>query len=173
MNATSSAPRATGYTTYTINKGEHSSNRTGPAKLETDHLKFVVKFDSSAIYTSQDPANQHDINKLFGFSDNDAHHHQFSARIGWNWYNNALHVYAYVYNNGERSSKYIASVPLNEPITCGIKSTTNAYIFTVDDKQVITSRSSTTPHAKGYFLFPYFGGDETAPHDISIAIKTL
>jgi hypothetical protein len=30
-----------------------------------------------------------------------------------------------------------------------------------------------TPKGKGYRLYPYFGGDETAPHDISIWVKDL
>jgi len=30
------------------------------------------------------------------------------------------------------------------------------------------SRASTTTEAEGYKLFPYFGGDESAPHTISI-----
>jgi hypothetical protein len=34
-------------------------------------------------------------------------------------------------------------------------------------------RSSITAKASGYLLFPYFGGDETAPHDMGIEIKDL
>ncbi|MEO5783498.1 MAG: hypothetical protein ABIQ07_09520 [Ginsengibacter sp.] len=32
-------------------------------------------------------------------------------------------------------------------------------------------RTSTTAKAIGYKLYPYFGGDETAPHEIDIWIK--
>jgi hypothetical protein len=32
---------------------------------------------------------------------------------------------------------------------------------------------ATTPKGQGYQLYPYFGGDETAPHDINIWIKNL
>jgi hypothetical protein len=35
------------------------------------------------------------------------------------------------------------------------------------------TRESKTEKAEGYKLFPYFGGDETAPHNISIWIKEL
>jgi len=34
-------------------------------------------------------------------------------------------------------------------------------------------RESTTTMAEGYQLYPYFGGDETAPHDIFIWIEKL
>jgi hypothetical protein len=32
-------------------------------------------------------------------------------------------------------------------------------------------RAAATVKAKGYRLYPYFGGDETAPHDITISIR--
>ncbi|MGI8584585.1 MAG: hypothetical protein ACR2KX_20540 [Chitinophagaceae bacterium] len=32
-------------------------------------------------------------------------------------------------------------------------------------------RTSTTVKANGFKLYPYFGGDETAPHNIYIWIK--
>jgi len=35
------------------------------------------------------------------------------------------------------------------------------------------SRASSTATAVGYKLYPYFGGDEAAPHDINIWIKEL
>ena len=34
-------------------------------------------------------------------------------------------------------------------------------------------RTSATSKAEGYKLYPYFGGDESAPHDIFIYIKEL
>jgi hypothetical protein len=35
------------------------------------------------------------------------------------------------------------------------------------------SRTAATEKAKGYRLYPYFGGDELAPHQINIWIKNL
>jgi hypothetical protein len=32
-------------------------------------------------------------------------------------------------------------------------------------------RLATTEKAKGYQLYPYFGGDEAAPHQVNIWIK--
>jgi hypothetical protein len=43
----------------------------------------------------------------------------------------------------------------------------------MNDAHLTLPRTSTTPLAKGYLLYPYFGGDETAPHAIKIAIKSL
>ncbi len=43
----------------------------------------------------------------------------------------------------------------------------------MDEITELLPKLSTTPLAKGYLLYPYFGGDEVAPHDINIWIKTL
>ncbi|MBD0352813.1 MAG: hypothetical protein ICV65_16845, partial [Flavisolibacter sp.] len=45
-------------------------------------------------------------------------------------------------------------------------------IFTINDERTAMPRLSTTPRAKGYLLYPYFGGDEVAPHDVTIRIKS-
>ena len=36
---------------------------------------------------------------------------------------------------------------------------------------VYIPRSSTTAKGDGYELYPYFGGDEIAPHDINVLDK--
>ena len=70
-------------TNYTIKQGQHYCEQNYFKPVDLEELKFSVVFDSSAVYTSVDPVNQYDINKLYGFSDNGADHHQFSARFGW------------------------------------------------------------------------------------------
>ncbi len=161
------------YLTYRIKQGEHYADHNDYSPIETSELKFVVKFDSSAIYTSKDVVNQFDINKLYGFSDNNTHHHQYSARFGWSWTNSALHLYAYVYNEGVVVKEDLGTAPLNTEISCSIKVEESDYLFRMNDKIMSMPRKSTTPKAKGYRLYPYFGGDETAPHDITIQIKNL
>jgi hypothetical protein len=117
------------------------------------------------------PGNQYDINKLFGFSDNDADHHNYSARFGWRWDNNALRLFGYVYNNKVISKSEIMVIKIGTLYQCSIRVTADKYLFTVDEKTVLIPRSSTTITGSGYKLYPYFGGDETAPHDIHIWIK--
>ncbi len=70
---------------YIINKGQQYCDQNIFKTVNYSELKFIVKFDSSAIYTAKDAANQYDINKLYGFSDNNVDDHQFSARFGWRW----------------------------------------------------------------------------------------
>ncbi|NTS39351.1 hypothetical protein HRG84_00410 [Flavisolibacter sp. BT320] len=160
-----------GFVQYVIPKGAHYANGNDLKTVETDALKFTVRFDSSAVYKTTDPHNQWDINKLYGFSDNGAGHHQFSARIGWRWSEGALRLFAYTYNNAVREEKEIAAVPIGKELRCAIAVSKGAYLFSVEDKSVSLQRLSTTPLATGYRLYPYFGGDETAPHEVRIWIR--
>jgi hypothetical protein len=164
-------PPSSGFVQYVIPKGAHFANGNDYREVETTSLKFTVRFDSSAVYKTVDPQNQWDINKLYGFSDNGAMHHQYSARIGWRWSEGALRLFGYIYNNGARQEKEIAVVPIGKEVLCSIAVTKGAYVFTVGEQSETLPRLSTTPLAKGYRLYPYFGGDETAPHEVRIWIR--
>jgi len=161
------------FKTYTINAGAHFCNDNTFVPTSINELKFIVKFDSSAIYSTADLNNQDDINKLYGFADNNTQHHQYSARIGWRWSNNALRLFGYIYNEGIVDSKELAPVAIGKENLCSIKSTAQNYIFSVNGITDSLPRKSTTVKAEGYKLYPYFGGDETAPHKITILIKDL
>jgi len=158
---------------HNIAAGAHNTDKNSYRAVNTAEMKFVVRFDNSAVYQTADPSNQADINKLYGFSDNDQEHHINSARIGWRWYNNQLQLLAYVYNNSVQSDKMIVSVPLNQDINASIKVEGSTYIFHVNGTTVTMPRASTTPVAVGYQLYPYFGGDEVAPQPIKILIKDI
>ncbi|MFL5808919.1 MAG: hypothetical protein ACJ749_05315 [Flavisolibacter sp.] len=162
-----------GFTRYTIQQGNQYCDESGYAMVETNEMKFIVKFDSSAIYETMHPENQNDINKLFGFSDNNTDHHQFSARIGWRWSDDALRLFAYVYNNGTRVSKELLTVRLGDEINCSIEVNRGSYVFHVNGITAQMPRLATTEKAKGYQLYPFFGGDESAPHQVNIWIKRV
>ena len=156
---------------YLIPQNQHYCEQSVYSPIDQAELSFWVKFDSSAIYSTVQPRNQYDINKLYGFSDNDAPHHEFSARIGWRWSDGALRLFGYIYNNAVVSYEELGIVSIGAEHSCSIKITSNSYIFSVNEVNKTIPRLSTTGKAKGYKLFPYFGGDETAPHDIRIWIK--
>jgi hypothetical protein len=167
------SPVSKDYVQYTIFSGQQYSDQHPYRNIETAEMKFSVRFDSSAIYKTVNPLNQFDINKLYGFSDNNEDHHLYSARIGWNWLNGALRLYAYAYNNGIRADKELGIINIGEEVTCSIKIVDKKYLFTMNERTESLPRESLTPQAKGYQLYPYFGGDEPAPHDIHIWIKSL
>lgn len=163
----------TAYTRFIILKGAHYANYDSSTLITTAYSeqRFWVIFDSTAIYQNVLTSNQFDINKLYGFSDNNAFHQAFSARFGWNWLNDSLHLWAYVYNDGQRLVKDLGSFPLFTPLNCSIKVDSNTYVFGIDNQKWTMPRTSNTPIANGYKLLPYFGGDEPAPNDIVILIK--
>jgi hypothetical protein len=161
------------FTQYHIPQGEHYSDQSGFVPVAYKEQKFLVRFDSTAIYQTIDPVNQYDINKLYGFSDNGKQHHEFSARIGWRWSDGALRLFGYIYNNTVVSYEEITTVSIGVQHTCSIRVAGNSYVFSVNNKTITMPRESAGDTATGYKLYPYFGGDETAPHAINIRIKEL
>lgn len=162
---------SSGFVQYVIPKGEHYANGNNYKPVDLTEMRFTVRFDSSCIYQAIIPENQLDINKLYGFSDNGALHQAYSARFGWRWSGGALRLFAYTYNNSVRDSKEIGVVPIGKELHCAIQIVKNTYVFSLDEQSVSMPRQSTTPTAKGYQLYPYFGGDEVAPHEVRIWIK--
>lgn len=163
----------TSYTVYKILKGRHYCIQSTLYAQKSPALSFSVKFDSSAIYKTSIPENQSDINKLFGFSDNTANNHEYSARFGWRWSNNALQIFAYTYNDGVRSIKDLGSVAIGRENTFTILASGNEYVFKINGSTSTMPRNRATAFSAGYRLFPYFGGDEMAPHEITIRMKEI
>ena len=157
--------------TYVIKNGMHYSDQNDFQVLDQASISANVTFNQSAIYTSNDPVNQADVNKLIGFSDCSTEHQQNSARLGWSWNGTGLVIYAYAYVNKIRVIKTLRTVALDKPFACSVKAIGNQYVFTVDDAIDSIPRNCTGYPGSRYKLFPYFGGDETAPHEISIEIE--
>ena len=160
------------FKTYKITKGQHYSDNAAYKPLSgLKSMSFTVVFDSTAKYYTSNPQNQLDINKLYGFSDNNQTHHAFSARIGWRWSYDKLELLGYVYNDSIVQYTAIGFFPINTELPCKIEVAGNKYLFTISNSNVELPRRATGLTATGYQLYPYFGGDETAPHDIYIRIK--
>ncbi len=156
---------------FTIPQGQHYATENSIKAVGVAEMKFVVRFDSSAVYQTVNPENQYDINKLYGFSDNGDQHHSYSARFGWRWSDGALRLFAYTYNSGVRNEKELKTVTIGSEVACAIKVAGEVYQFFVDGKMDTMPRMSSTATAKGYQLYPYFGGDEVAPHEVRIWIR--
>lgn len=163
-------PVENAFKVYNIPKGEHYCKESTFSNLTASEIEFTVQFDSSAIYSTTDPNNQYDINKLWGFTEG-IDNHLNSARIGWSFNENQLRLYGYSYADGNRNSIEISVIDINQPINCSIKVADGVYIFTVNGITKFLPRAVVGKFAVGYKQYPYFGGDETAPHDVTIRIK--
>ncbi|WP_128544367.1 hypothetical protein [Larkinella soli] len=156
---------------YLIRAGDHYCQQSALVFTPKTTLSFSAKFDNSAIYKSTTTANQEDINKLYGFSDCDTHHNVSSARFGWNWKNNALRIYAYCYVNGQRITKELGVALVNTGFDYKLSIVGNNYVFSFKGRDTVIPRGCTKVEStQRYLLYPYFGGDEVAPHDIRISI---
>ncbi|WP_345257959.1 hypothetical protein [Flaviaesturariibacter amylovorans] len=169
--ATTDAPATDAALEYLIEAGAHSANQNAFRSVSLTEQKFTVRFDSSAIYTTRSAENQYDINKLWGFSDNGGNHHQFSARFGWRWSDGALRLFGYVYNGGRVSSAELGAIAIGADHSCSIRTTARHYVFSVNGRADSLPRTAATARAEGYQLYPYFGGDEPAPHRVRIWIR--
>ena len=147
-----------GYTTYTIKKGQHYSDKSSLKYVSTAEMKFYAKFDQTAIYTAVIPENQYDINKLYGFSEGINNQYN-SARMGWGYSNGAIRLYGYVYSKGVRYSQEITTVLPGQDVTCSIKVSGSTYIITANGIGVTLPRGTTASKASGWQQYPYFGGN--------------
>ena len=164
---------------YKINKGKHRAWPPAPGLFwNKKTLQRVVSFDISAKYDLPGTEDDEDVNKLFGIGYLPGHHTD-SARFGW-VYNNAsnkIDVYAYCYVNGERKIKFICAINLFKRVLMVLDVLSDCYCFSVVDPKwtnlVLGSIDVKKDHDKkiGYRLGCYFGGNQTAPHKITIEIK--
>lgn len=157
---------------YTIEGGEHSSNRF-PSLTTSNIASFTVRFNLTAKYTLNF-GDQGDINKLFGLSDSWCLHHRHSARIGWRWnlLTNKVEILGYCYVNGKRVTQSITEVDIDKPIQMNIVITKYKYVFSVHDTiRYIPRRLQSGINGLKYKLFPYFGGNQAAPHTITIEME--
>lgn len=164
-------PQMKGGVLYTILKGDHESLHPFVTRNQTV-LRFRAAFNNSGHYNTTDVNNQADVNKLYGFSDCGGHHQENSARFGWRWYNNRMEILAYCYIDGERQDPIlIDTVALNKVNNYSLIFDKDRYVFVLNNKSVVMIPKSCKYDGLRYLLYPYFGGDETAPQEIKIWIE--
>lgn len=160
-----------GFRVFKIKEGKHRSTHSRQTTYDTA-FNLQVIFDSSAVYETVDPNNQWDINKLWGVSDCDDHHSTSSIRFGWRWspYQDCLEIHMYRRMFGDFEWKFLTCAEIGETNYMTLHITDNMYVMCVDGVCDSMQRPCLIDY-KRYVLYPYFGGDETAPHDITIRIK--
>ena len=161
-----------GYRVYTIPKGEHSS---GSFFNHPDNSRIIFDFilDESAIYQTEIPENQDDVNKIYGMSDFGRIHQKYSIRLGWRYINGQIELCWLRHEEGRHSSATIRTIELNESYNAVINITTFYYQIVIDGDTTLVRRrpEGYWGAVRRYYLYPYFGGNEFAPHDITIQIR--
>jgi hypothetical protein len=160
---------------FKIPQGSHRSYPIVTKAFVGTKMGITAIFDESAKYefSKDSSSDQGDINKLYGFSDCNGPHLQNSARFGWNWYQNKLSIYAFTHVSGQMNFRYLSDVEFNKPYsgTIQIHPDKRSYIFNFNGISVQMDRGCQDQKAWGYELLPYFGGQQVAPHDITINVK--
>ena len=165
---------------FKIRKGNHYSDGVFHKALYPmnfyHYSSYEVVFDKSCAYDLVGE-DQKDINKLFGFSAG-LNHHKDSARFGWAYNEGMIELWSYCYIGGERRVGYLCSVLLGESYTLdlSVSGSETCYRFIVHHKGSLYRSSEVYKDDTwnfGYNLWPYFGGNRPAPHDIQISLRSL
>jgi hypothetical protein len=138
---------------------------------------YKVKFTESCRYDLGDD-DQLDTNKLFGVGYL-PHHHTDSARYGWRYNKESgqIELLLYCYVNKLRSIILLASCEIGKEYILFLTVNKDNYNFKVIDEngQRIGGYALAFYHHKKfqYGLWPYFGGNKVAPHEMKIEIQKL
>jgi hypothetical protein len=136
--------------------------------------KAKFMFTDSCMFDLKDE-DQHDVNKLFGFSI--GYHHKTSFRFGWRPIldENKIEIVAYEYHDNVRQKTMpICKIFTNEWyefILSYNHDKARSYYFVEDEGFTNLVRLRGKKHGLGYTLGVYFGGNEKAPQDIIIYKK--
>ena len=167
-----------GYRVYTIDKGNHYSDGPIDKLFGNDNKstlwEWEVIFDSSCIYSESDLVNSSnylDVNKLIGFSDCDRHHSQYSCRVGWRASGDSIELLIYKRDDNNISFKSLEKVYTDQVVNITLEFKDSIYISCIDGNCDALERPCTDWVGRKYSLFPFFGGQETAPHEMKIRIK--
>lgn len=160
--------------TYTIEEGSHSSGVHFKLHSGKNQLKFYAKFSADCLYDLGN-SNNHDINKLYGltwglFNDKN------SFRIGWNCsaQNGKIQLYAYIHRNGVRSWESIGEVDVEQEFEVYVEFDRTGNIILVSNSEGYVGFINYNFNGVvkyGYYNWPYFGGDEVAPHTMNIQLS--
>jgi len=136
------------------------------------------QFNSTCRYRIPDE-DQADINKLgglgYGFN-----HHENSFRIGWRWNikTKRIELFAYCYIDGERDYTIIYDCSDTARLKFDIRRVwfTEGYkwVIHINENMITCMRYVAAPQRLpdyGFKLYPYFGGNQAAPHDIEIKLE--
>jgi len=152
-----------------IKKGTHAPIRLPKIMLTPSLICYRVAFTQSCKYDIGN--DQGDINKLFGIGYFPSHHKN-SVRIGWNYdtVSGKICLWAYWYKDGKRCWDYLRSVDIGVPYYFKIYIGDGEHTIDVSGRRYTVD---TEPQKISYLLRPYFGGNQTAPHDMIIDMKQV
>ena len=163
-----------GFRVFTIPEGKHRSGNFYNTPNDSK-IKFDFILNESAEYISEVSRNQTDINKIYGFSDFGKSHLKYSIRLGWRYNPESGHIELcwLRHEDGVHKGETIRVIEPNEIYRATIDIQTFWYVIVIDGDttKVIRRPKGMWGLVRRYYLYPYFGGNEYAPHEVTIRIK--
>lgn len=166
---------------FRIKRGKHSAKGIHFNFTFKKNVTFKCKFNKSCLYYFDDN-DKYDINKLCGFSTTWFHQRQ-SGRIGWRCLDGErIEIVTYSYNDGTREqteTDILGIVLPDQEFIVSIEDNEDMYIYTFENLSVDNSYVKAVDKKQKdwfffhYLLFPYFGGNKTAPHDMTLYVKKI
>ena len=157
------------YATYIIARGAHSSGWHWPDPfLRRTGVEFRFRLHADCAY-AMEGEDRYDWNKLYGFSQ--LVHQRNSLRVGWRarpdgQYETAL----YCHRAGVISAHLIPEkLSYDTWRRAALTIEAGEYVY-YDDLGNRVAIGCMTDCRAGYMLFPWFGGTQTAPHEMHIDI---
>ena len=164
-----------------IKKDTHAPLRLPQLVRAEDGIRFCVMFTPSCRYDLGNE-DQADVNKLFGIGFFPSHKIH-SARFGWRYNPNIkmIEILTYVRINGQFKFVSMGFLNINHWYLMELlplynrRTGKDSVLFKINGGDVpnygidIRERMVYMPVKRwGYLLRPYFGGNQTAPHDMEI-----
>lgn len=165
---------------YKIFKGFHFSIHLPKffiiQQFHTFTLNQTFKFTPSCLYRFN-TIDDFDVNKLFGINIGQTlEPHTNSFRFGWNCEDNnsTISIYNYEYINGHRYKHKLINVNIDIKYEYQITICNDKIIYEIFDEEgdliikKVTKYKLTKEYELAYYCYPYFGGNRTAPHTITL-----
>ena len=145
---------------YKINQNSHRSVWF-PRMTFKNKISFTFKFLSAIPQTEY-------TNKVYGLIDG-IFPHKNSVRVGFRKIKNKVQLSSIVYNNGKRTITPLVEIDENTISVCTIIKQKHEYVIYIDFKKFVFKRTSNF-NLFSFRLFPYWGGVDKAPSDITLEI---
>jgi len=162
---------------YRIKRGKHSFFKLPGFYLgKPNALEGTFKYERNCWYARPDDhVDWLDINKLTGISL--GLHKNNSLRIGWRpLYDQKeqIELFAYFYNHGNRFFQSVAQVQTDKvyQFQLRMRRSESKAVLEIDGIGETGLDFEFPSTWWGYYLYPYFGGNKTAPQDMTIHVST-
>jgi hypothetical protein len=163
---------------YKIKKGDHYCNANIFERLfaigwKVKQLSVNFRLARECWWAPPRNSDDKDLNKLVGISYG-LNDHSNSVRFAWApdfEHNGTINIYGYIYDelSSGHVSKFIVAVNVETVNTGVIKVVGNQYVLTVGTTSVSMDNTHGDPNLC-FRLYPYFGGNNTAPNDMVIGL---